>query len=869
MTKHLLKTRWLIALAIVGALVACKGDDDNNPAATTPNNTADAGDGEDADDQTDVVEPDDDVEEDIVVTPREPGAVEEEPNTCDPAPYPERAYSATIRWTSHGVPHIIADDLASATFGQAYAIGRDHACTLAELFVRGRGEQARYFGPGPNGRYVDEDFGARVLRYMDDARCILETLSDDERQILAGYAAGYNKYLEDVGPDGLPEECRGADFVKPIDEVSLLATYLRSAYRASGNNLVSFIVNATTPGGDRKAGRPLEERLKDLPDFRNLGIGSNGWALGRDKTDNQSGMLLSNTHFPWEGELRWHESHLTVPGQYNAYGVGLIGAAGVLIGFNEHIAWTHTVSTSSRFNAYTLKLVEGDPESYLVDGEPRRMTKRTYSVEVLGEDGELTTEERTLFRSHYGPIVDVLGWTATQVLTYRDANAANANIPAQWLAMNRATNMDEFKQSFADIHGIPWVNTLAADRQGNTFYTDASPVPNFSQEAIDVWRQEVANGGTLTATLFNNGIFLFDGSDSRFEWVDEEGSVQPGTVPFSAAPQLDRTDYVANSNDSHWITHHEDLLEGFSPLFGQERIRLPRTQMGLVQLTETGPDSPAGEDGLFTLDELEDMFWQDRALLSERLLPEVVERCTDAPPVFVAARNVELDEACDILAAWDGAYRLNSVGAVLWREFIGNLGGPFNAGPLFANGFDPDNPLTTPNTLPAAPAEGADPILEALALAVVRLEGSRIDIDTPLGDLQYTQKGDLRLPIHGGTDFEGAFNIVDFSRGVLRDNPAGLPRFDPGERVNDDTDRYEDGYPVNRGASFIMFMQFVEGGVSARAVTSYSQSATAASPHYADQTRLFSESRTRPILFTEDEIAADPNLEIVEISVTP
>ena len=37
---------------------------------------------------------------------------------------------------------------------------------------------------------------------------------------------------------------------------------------------------------------------------------------------------------------------------------------GVLIGFNEHVAWTHTVSAGYRMTLYELTLVPGDPTSY-------------------------------------------------------------------------------------------------------------------------------------------------------------------------------------------------------------------------------------------------------------------------------------------------------------------------------------------------------------------------------------------------------------------------------------------------------------------------------------------------------------------------
>src|SRR5262245_3722311 len=68
-----------------------------------------------------------------------------------PAPRPAAAapaYRATIRWTSHGVPHVVAGDLGGLAFGQGYAFATHHVCVLADQIVKLRSERARLFGPG-------------------------------------------------------------------------------------------------------------------------------------------------------------------------------------------------------------------------------------------------------------------------------------------------------------------------------------------------------------------------------------------------------------------------------------------------------------------------------------------------------------------------------------------------------------------------------------------------------------------------------------------------------------------------------------------------------------------------------------------------
>src|SRR5699024_7897161 len=58
--------------------------------------------------------------------------------------------SATIRYTTGGVPHILAANLESAGFGTGYAQARANACVIADQIIRVRGEHAKYYGSGPS-----------------------------------------------------------------------------------------------------------------------------------------------------------------------------------------------------------------------------------------------------------------------------------------------------------------------------------------------------------------------------------------------------------------------------------------------------------------------------------------------------------------------------------------------------------------------------------------------------------------------------------------------------------------------------------------------------------------------------------------------
>lgn len=766
-------------------------------------------------------------------------------------PAPDHDYQATIRWTEHGVPHVLADDLPSAAFGQGWAFAKLNGCILADQIVKVRGERSRYFGPGEQDANVDSDFVHRFLRFTEKGAENLAAQPPEVRDMIAAYAAGYNAYIVEHGGD-LP--CGDEPWLAPIGAEDLMAHYAELATLASARQMQAYIARAQPPGTGQ-----LERDLPDISTLLDGTPGSNGWAIGADRSSTGRGMVVGNPHFPWEGELKLYESHLRVPGELDVYGASLMGVVGILIGFNENVAWTHTVSAGHRFSFYVLRLDPADPTRYEYDGGYRQMESEEIEIEVLGENGELTTRRRTLWRSHYGPIINVPPFVwADQVLTFRDANEDNDELVAQFQAMNLAENMDAFQAAHAEHVGIPWVNTISASADGRAWYADTAATPNLSPTALQAWEE---SDDFLVRVLAENGFFAFPGHDSLFEWVEESGARDPGLVPYARLPRLERTDFVFNANDSHWLANPAAPLTGFSPLHGATGTpQSPRTRMNAVLLTETGEGTASGADGKFDLAELREAILSNRGMMAELLRDEVVQRCQGQATYPYEGTEVDIGEACQALAAWDGRLDLDSRGALVWRELLADFSyqSLLDAGPVFTQGFDPDDPIHTPRGLTA----DTDRVLTALAGAVVRLTEAGIPVTATLGEAQFTKKGDQRIPLHGGNSHEGTPNLMVYD--VFKTTLApSMPR----DRVIHETsDLTTEGYVVNYGTSFLMAVGFTDDGPEAYTLLSYSQSDDSRSPHYADQTVRYSAKDWKRVPFTEDDIAADPTLQIEHVT---
>jgi acyl-homoserine-lactone acylase len=779
---------------------------------------------------------------------------------------------ATIRTTSHGVPHITASNYASLAYGYGYAAAKENICVLADTYVTANAERSRWFGPdagytqGGNGASqsnLNSDF---FFQRIKDKGIIQELLQREPprgprpelKDAVRGYVAGYNRWLRETGVDNITDpRCKGQPWVRPITEMDAYQRFYQLGLLASQGVAIDGIGGAQPPAGVAPAAPTSAERqdmIGQLGERLPLGgIGSNAYGLGRDATANGRGMVLGNPHFPWDGSERFFESQMTIPGQVNAAGGSLLGVPIILIGHTDNLAWSHTVSTAFRFTPFELKLVPGSPTTYLYDGEPREMTRDVVSVTVKTESGGLGTRTRTLYSSHHGPIfTSLLGlglfpWTDATAWAIGDANADNFRYLNHFFETNHAQSVQEYKEILERNQGIPWVNSIAADSNGDAFYGDISVVPHVTNEKAAQCNTALGRG-----TYEALGLPVLDGSLSACEWGTDPDAVEPGIFGPGNLPKMFRSDYVTNSNDSYWLSNPEQPLEGFDRIIGDERTeRSLRTRSGLVQVEERLAGSDGWTGDRYTLQQLQDTVFENRQYAGELWRDELADFCEATPVMTGTGGPVNVSEACPVLRAWDLKDDLDSRGALLFRRFASRALGavPVAGTPgLFTTQFDANDPVHTPSGLNIA-----NPAVEqSFADAVRDLRNAGIPLDAPLRDWQYERRGDERIPIHGGPGTVGVFNAIN----VSWVGSGGSP-----------------GYPnVPHGSSFVMAAQFTGDSdcpVDARTILTYSQSTNPNSPYFADQTRMFSRKEWKDEAYCEDEIAADPNLQVTTIAEEP
>jgi acyl-homoserine-lactone acylase len=416
---------------------------------------------------------------------------------CAQAPSTPGGRAVQIERTTYGVAHVTASDYEGIGYGVAYAYAADNLCQTAEHLLTVRGERTRFLGAQGSGefglaRLTNPQIDLFVRSHMDDdALARASATSSPELQAsVRGYVAGYNRYLRDAIAAGtVPASCRGKPWLQPMTPSDMLRSSEQAMILAGLGAFAGAVLAAEPPAPAAKTGAGAVAPQVAAAELAHYNFsanpdggeyGSNGWAFGRNASPDGRGVLLGNPHFPWTGVNRFWQVHLTIPGTLDVMGVSGNMSPVVTIGFNRDVAWTHTVSTGKRFTLYELKLDPADPTVYLVDGERRRMTAKTVTLPAEAGAGAAPIT-KVFYASDWGPIVAIpragLGWTAGRAYALRDANSLNPRAGDAWLRMARAHDVAELRAALGN-QGIPWVNTIAADRSGNAMYADLSVVPD-------------------------------------------------------------------------------------------------------------------------------------------------------------------------------------------------------------------------------------------------------------------------------------------------------------------------------------------------------------------------------------------------------
>lgn len=695
------------------------------------------------------------------------------------------AEQVTIRRDTYGVPHILAATEEAAALAMGYAQAEDHAVELARRLVSARGEEAKYTGAG-----VESDFESKRHGIHPSARKQFPELPPLIKQLLNAYAAGVNRYVAQHRKE-LP------DWIPTFDGVDVLARGQQEVYRFAfnrGNALRALQAKYPT---DRRTGKgespiPPDELAATFAESESP-HGSNLWSIAGSRTTSGKPILLNNPHQPW-AVLYW-EAHVTVPGKINFYGSAFVGRPVLTTGFNEHLGWTHTVNNIDLEDFFALPIAPGKPGHYLFDGKPLPLTKKEVAVEVKGANGSITTQQRTYWDSHLGP---VLHRTPERVFALKSAITGEFRAhEGGWYDLSKATNWNAF-HALLKRERLPMFNLGYADVDGNIFYLWNGLLPRRVDDGTD-YRLDVPG---------DTGKYVWSG----FHGVDD-------------LPQLlnPRGGYLQNCNDAPWWTSLRDPLDPAKyPSYVEPGVPLHlRSQMSLAMLE--------GQEK-FALEDVMRHKFNPRMLLADRVKPALVQALKE-----VREPSPDLQSGLKVLEAWDNRTAADSRGGVLFQRFWDTYAGAVKQ--PYAVGWNRKQPVQTPHGL-SDPALALKHLEDAVRWTR-RTYGAE---DVRWGDVHRIRLGDLDLPATGADGAYGLFHVVTF-----RQTPDG-------KRV---VGTVAPGKPMVGGGDGFVFAVEFSRPPRAYSLLAYGQTSDRTSRHSTDQASLFAKGQFKPVRFTEAEIKAN------------
>lgn len=382
-----------------------------------------------------------------------------------------------------GVPHIDASSDRDACFGQGFVHAQDRLFQVELMCRLAAGRLAELFGR----EGLESDRFMRRLGLADRAGRDLERCGEEERELLAGYAAGFNAAVHSYRT--LPPEFALLDLVPEpwhpehslllgrmvmfsfatnwdtelLRERLLRAIGPEAAALADGAYPADGITHIPTEDGPDEAGaagghaRLLAAYHAALAAGLPAGGGSNAWAIAGHHTASGVPLLASDPHLQARLPGLFHVAHLH-GGGWDTVGATIPGLPGVVIGHNGRLAWGLTAGLADTADCYVETVDPDDPTRYRT---PAGWETGRTRIERIAVRGGNTVEERVLETRH-GPVIGPALRGEDRAVALRATSLEPGETIGPLLDLGRARTVAQLEEAIARWPGATFNFVFAA-----------------------------------------------------------------------------------------------------------------------------------------------------------------------------------------------------------------------------------------------------------------------------------------------------------------------------------------------------------------------------------------------------------------------
>src|SRR5450631_421250 len=561
---------------------------------------------------------------------------------------------------AEGVPHIFAKSESDGWFAMGYVHAQDRLWQMEFQRRVAQGRLSEFLGE----RSYDVD---RLMRTLGIARLAERIVTRTDATTLANlqaYAAGVNAFL-DTDPV-LPIEFQvfrvKPERWKPADTMAWL---LVMAWDLSSNWRIELArMRFAAKLGRERVNEILPPYPGDaaiaIPDYGKLyaeleplagallaatppheeAVGSNNWVVSGARSETGKPLLANDPHLGLQAPSLWYLAHVATP-EGNVVGGTLPGVPFIVLGRNDHLAWSFTTTNSDTQDLFIEKLVGGD--SYLTPSGKAKFEVREEAIEVKGEIRRIKV--RT---TRHGPmisdVVKAAGGAAPKGHVFALAWAAltdENSVARGGFALNRARNSEELLDA-GKYFTAPHQNVVYADREGHIGFIAPArlPVRRSDNEAM--------------------GRVPVPGWDAKYDW---QGFLPYAKMPASFDPP---SGVIVTAN-------HKITPPGYKPFVSVDWFAPYRAERIEAMIAEKPKHS---------MDSFARMQADTRSRLAVELLPDAMA----AKPSSEEGRKAQA-----MLAGWKGDMSVDAAAPLVftaWYRELTRLVYADELGELFAESWD-------------------------------------------------------------------------------------------------------------------------------------------------------------------------------------
>jgi penicillin amidase len=547
------------------------------------------------------------------------------------------------------IPHVFAKNDHDVYYAQGYvtAMHRLWQMDFQTRFAAGRISEI------VGKKAIEVDRYQRRMGMVYGAENSLQGMMEDpqSKEMILAYTQGINDYIHSLSNSKLPIEYKLLDF-KPEDWTPIKCALLlkqMSAVLAMGSdefymtNILKkfgpeitkdlfpdypFKESPIIPVGTKWDFTPLpipptptgytEMLTGNIKTKQKVeGIGSNNWAVSGAKTASGYPILANDPHLDLSLPSIWYQIQLHSPG-LNTYGVSLPGAPGVIIGFNQHIAWGVTNVAADVLDFYQIKFKDNDHQEYWYNNSWKKTKMRLEKIKIRGAADEVDT----VFYTHQGPVVYF------QRPKYGKADNVPIGSALRWIAHDKSNELKTF-------YNLNRGKNYADYRKALTYYT--APAQNFVFASTD---NDIAitPNGKFPLKWKDQGKFILDGADPDNDWQ--------GWIPAAQNPTVKNPprNFVSSANQSSTDPSYPYYINWeFSPYERGKRINDRLTVMNKANV-----------------DSMRNLQSDSYSITAQDLLPNLL------PLIDINQLNATQKEAYQIISKWNKFFEAKEVGASIF-----------------------------------------------------------------------------------------------------------------------------------------------------------------------------------------------------------